>query len=56
MHWVALKNAEELSCESYIAEEIKNFQRCRNSDEHREALAAFLEKREPVLPRVKLAK
>lgn len=51
-----LKNAEEMSCESYIAEEIKNFQRCRNSDEHREALAAFLEKREPVLPRSKVAR
>jgi 2-(1,2-epoxy-1,2-dihydrophenyl)acetyl-CoA isomerase len=46
-----LKNAEEMSCESYIAEEIRNFQRCRNSDEHREALAAFIEKREPKYPR-----
>jgi 2-(1,2-epoxy-1,2-dihydrophenyl)acetyl-CoA isomerase len=51
-----LKNAEALSCDSYIAEEIKNFQRCRNSDEHREALAAFLERREPVLSRVKVAR
>jgi enoyl-CoA hydratase/carnithine racemase len=40
-----------MSCESYIAEEIKNFQRCRNSDEHREALKAFIEKREPNFPR-----
>ncbi|WP_320837815.1 enoyl-CoA hydratase-related protein [Zhongshania sp.] len=46
-----LKNAQEMSCESYIAEEIKNFQRCRNSDEHREALKAFIEKREPNFPR-----
>ncbi len=45
-----LKRAEALTCDAYIQAEAANFLRCRNSEEHREALNAFLEKRPPVFP------
>lgn len=45
-----LKQAEALSCDAYIQAEADNFLRCRNSEEHREALTAFLEKRPPRFP------
>jgi len=47
-----LRHAEAFDRDAYIASELRNFLRCRNSEEHREALSAFLEKREPDFRRV----
>lgn len=40
--------SESLTPEAYIQQEANNFIACRDSDEHREALLAFVEKRKPV--------
>ena len=46
-----LNNAIELPLEEYVRRESENFVACRDSDEHKEALRAFIEKHAPDFPR-----